>query len=669
MKTPFSILDHLDRLTPDGGSNNKNEGSYYCPLCNSGNFKVQLSGPNEGKYQTWGCDCAKSEPGKQKIRDTIAPLKSEKKVRPKSSETYTYKELQGDSWIEVAQVRRSDDGQGKRKFSQWGMVSGRWKSGLPETAHKKIHLYKIDHDLNQKAVREGHQIVIVEGEGKVDRLLEMGIAATCSIGGGGKWRNYGYPNYLEDLGKSQPVICPDRDLVGIKHGDAIAEDYPDAQWLYPAPNSYLWKRLIQPDKGFDIADWIRDDGATREEILGAIGDRRELITSLPVIEILNVQPSGEDEDGDEEKPRILKDYEKIKRVFGKRIRFNELKKQVELDGVLFEPIMAKTQLSIFHKCFLKSGREDVADIIVIIAKENSYSPVRDYLDNVSMTHGDDTSVLNDLARRALGAEKAIHDTSLMRWLISCVARAYEPGCKVDVALIFQGPQGLRKSTFFNILASDDFFDDSVTNAGEKEEKLKLHLTWIVEWAELETVFKKKDVSVVKALMSSKIDILRPPYGRAYEAMKRSSVFCGTANPSEFLADSTGNRRFWVIPVTKVIDSVQMNADRDRIWAAAVALYRAGVQWWLTTEEEAVMSGERTQFESSDSWSEEIESFCEGKEQVAITSILEKCLDIPKANHDRRHQARVKEILTKNGWKVQPNPVWVDGEKRRVWKKL
>ena len=372
---------------------------------------------------------------------------------------------------------------------------------------------------------------------------------------------------------------------------------------------------------------------------------------------------------EDEKPRLLKEYELIKKRFSGRLKFNELKKQVELDGVLFEPIMAKVQFTIFHNCNLKAAREDVSDLVVIIAKENTYSPVRDYLDAVSATYGDDTSILNDIARRSLGAVKQIHDTAVMRWLISCVARAYVPGCKVDVALILQGQQGYQKSMFFNTLASDDFFDDSVANAGEKEEKMKLHRTWIVEWAELETVFKKKDVSVVKALMSSKIDILRPPYGRCYEIMHRPSVFGGTSNQAEFLADSTGNRRFWVVPVTKKIDQIKLKADRDRIWAAAVTLYRAGVQWWLTDEEEAIMSGERAQFESSDSWSEEVESFCEGKEQVAITDILYRGLDIPKAAHDRRHQARVKEILIKNGWKVQPNPVWLNGEKRRVWKKL
>ena len=51
----FNILDHFDKLTPDEGSAPKGSRSFYCPVCNPKNFKVELK---SGKYNTFTCDCA-----------------------------------------------------------------------------------------------------------------------------------------------------------------------------------------------------------------------------------------------------------------------------------------------------------------------------------------------------------------------------------------------------------------------------------------------------------------------------------------------------------------------------------------------------------------------------------------------------------------------------------
>ncbi len=40
-------------------------------------------------------------------------------------------------------------------------------------------------------------------------------------------------------------------------------------------------------------------------------------------------------------------------------------------------------------------------------------------------------------------------------------------------------------TFFNILYSDGFFDDTMTEISEKDEVMKLHQQFSVEWAEFE----------------------------------------------------------------------------------------------------------------------------------------------------------------------------------------
>jgi hypothetical protein len=54
---------------------------------------------------------------------------------------------------------------------------------------KQVHLYRIGDELNKGAIANHEPILVVEGEGKADLLLAMGIAATCAIGGAGKWRS------------------------------------------------------------------------------------------------------------------------------------------------------------------------------------------------------------------------------------------------------------------------------------------------------------------------------------------------------------------------------------------------------------------------------------------------------------------------------------------------
>lgn len=440
-------------------------------------------------------------------------------------------------------------------------------------------------------------------------------------------------------------------------GDEVAIESKTDELAYAAS----FGNIEEARAGNELATWCKANGHDK------FAASRLLASKIKALKAARAE-NGDYSD-DEEKPRLLKEYETIKKKFGDRLSYNQLKKEIELDGVLFEPVLAKTVFTIHHKTHLKGAKDDISDLVTLIAKENGYNPVTQYLDKVSAQYGDDTTVLNNLAKRYLGASRPIHEVVLMKFLISAVARAYKPGCKVDTALLLQGDEGYLKSTFFSILASDEFFDDPNGNTGDKDEKMKFHRAWIVEWSELENVFKKKDISQVKAMLSARIDILRAPYGKVYESMRRPSVFCATTNQNEVLSGSTGNRRFWVIPVTHKIDAVKLEQERDRIWAAIVACYKSGVQWWLTDDEELAMKDQRAHFETSDTWADEILDYLEGKDTAPLAKIIEVCFDIPTAQQDGRIQNRVKGILMKNGWKPLPSPIVWEGKKQRCWAKI
>jgi predicted P-loop ATPase len=181
-----------------------------------------------------------------------------------------------------------------------------------------------------------------------------------------------------------------------------------------------------------------------------------------------------------------------------------------------------------------------------------------------------------LAARYLGTNDPLHAILLKKTLIAAVARAYSPGGKVDTICILQGMQGALKSTFWSVLASKEFFTDDISSGSEKDEVMKLSQYWLLEYAEFETAYRKKEVSALKAFLSRQKDSIRLPYAKDVEDVYRPSIFVGTTNKTEFLHDPTGERRYWVIPVwVKKINKALLLRERDAIWAAARECYRSG----------------------------------------------------------------------------------------------
>lgn len=367
--------------------------------------------------------------------------------------------------------------------------------------------------------------------------------------------------------------------------------------------------------------------------------------------------------------KLLKSYQILERDFGHRLKFNELTKEVELDMEEFDPTSAKVFLEVDHGVGLKANQDAVGQMVVRLARKNPYHPIRNYLEAVAARWGEDTSILDGLAARYFGQVEYIHEVMLFRWLISAVARVMQPGCKSDTALILQGTQGYNKSSFFSTLASDAWFDDSFDSGTTgKDEKLKIHLVWMMEWAELETVFKRKDVSQVKSFLTSKFDLIRPPYGRKTERMARSCIIVGTTNEREFLADTTGNRRFWVIPIQHRIDKQQLAQERDRIWAAAVHCYRAGEPWWLSDEEEAIAAQDRSQFEYKDAWYDDIADLVEFKTAITTGEVC-RHLNIEVDRKNAGINKRIAAILTQLGFSPGRHPVMYEGKRQRIWRKI
>ena len=232
-----------------------------------------------------------------------------------------------------------------------------------------------------------------------------------------------------------------------------------------------------------------------------------------------------------------------------------------------------------------TGREKLDNGLLIVSSQNKINDVREYLQGLKW---DGVKRVDRLLQDYLGAEDNAYTRAVMRKsLCAAVARAVEGGVKYDYMPIFTGPQGIGKSTFLSILGKD-WFSDSLTTFEGKEAAELIQGTWINEVGEL-TAMTKQETSAVKQFLSKTHDIYRAAYGRTTNKYPRRCVFFGTSNDSEFLKDSTGNRRFW--PVDVGIQKAKMSVwndlpgEVDQVWAEAYMYWMLGEPLYLSKEVE------------------------------------------------------------------------------------
>ena len=296
------------------------------------------------------------------------------------------------------------------------------------------------------------------------------------------------------------------------------------------------------------------------------------------------------------------------------------------------------------------------EVIAAVAEENAYNPVRRYLESVQW---DQRTRIDRVAQDILGAREPISSTLLRKWFISAVARATNPGCQVDTALILVGPQGALKSTFFRILGGQ-WFADSRMDISRPDSYLQLHSAWIYEWAELETIASRKEAGEVKSFITSPCDSFRAPYGRSVQQHPRTTVIVGTTNEEQFLTDPTGARRFHIVRVPDGwrIDVQALTEWRDQLWAEAVHLHRAGVRHYLDSEDDELAQAEVAADHAIEhAWTAPLAEWLQcdeaRKEPVTMHRLLSRALKIEAARLPKDAERTVGGLMRKMGWETKP----------------
>jgi hypothetical protein len=203
----------------------------------------------------------------------------------------------------------------------------------------------------------------------------------------------------------------------------------------------------------------------------------------------------------------------------------------------------------------------------VSARMNSFHPVVDYLDGLPAWDGEtrtDTWLI-----KYGGAPDTPYVRAVSRLvLVAAVRRVRQPGCKFDEMLILESPQGAFKSTAIKTLCPNpDWFADNFQLNGDTKKMIEqTQGKWIVEAGELRGM-SANDQNTLKAYLSSTCDEARMAYARESQRLPRQFIIIGTTNDTQYLKDSTGDRRYWPVKIN-VFDIVGLAAIRDQLWAEA-----------------------------------------------------------------------------------------------------
>ena len=261
-----------------------------------------------------------------------------------------------------------------------------------------------------------------------------------------------------------------------------------------------------------------------------------------------------------------------------RLRYDEMRRTTIIDDHPVQDIdHAKAQLWLQENGIPRIGPDAVRDAFAIIADQNKFNPLRDWLDSLVW---DQQDRLFNWIPSYLGVTPSEYATQISaKFLISMVARVYQPGCKADHMLVLRGPQSLEKSKVCKILGGD-YFSSSIPDLASDYVRVSMHLRgkWLIEVGELHAFFNNRvDTARLKDFITQPEEIYTPKFARQPVNEPRTCLFVGTTNKQTFMRDETGNRRIWPTPCG-TINLDALTRDRDQLLAEAVVRFRADEPW-------------------------------------------------------------------------------------------
>lgn len=327
----------------------------------------------------------------------------------------------------------------------------------------------------------------------------------------------------------------------------------------------------------------------------------------------------------------------------------------------------------------KLGVDVTLQAINTVAMKARFHPLRDWLKGLAW---DEQPRLDMLLPAYFGADDTdpVASAYLTKvgpmFLMSMVARIFDPGCQADYMLVLEGSQGALKSSACQILAGEYFSDNLPKLHNGDRVRIAMHIRgkWLVEVAELASI-DRAEATDLKEFLSQREEAFIPKYARVEVREPRQTIFVGTTNKTAYLRDETGGRRFWPVKCSDSIDIDALRRDREQLFAEAVDRYLRGEAYWPSPADEAQFFKpmQDARYQGDEAWDDLVRDYLDKpyapaelgepetwrevgqthndgpKTRTTLLLVARQALFIDKARIGTVEQRRITAIMERLGW--------------------
>jgi len=307
------------------------------------------------------------------------------------------------------------------------------------------------------------------------------------------------------------------------------------------------------------------------------------------------------------------------------------------------------------------------------ASRKSRHPLREYLEWCGENAGSDETILEDFATRIFKTRNPLFDTYMRNWFVDAVRLNFEPGTPIRSLLVLANGGRIGKTSLMGCLVPGNRYNPNLVfeTKPDKDWQITLSRFWISNFDEIDQSLSRSAAAIdrvhsrLKSLVSQTFQVIRKPYGREYDEIKRSYMLMATTNEVTGLypEGDQGNDRLWIIDIDpepfqvdgitcKTFDFEWLTEHRDEIWGAAYRLYKHGYDTSLSVDDLKRQREASEPFSHSNSELDSIRTIVEKKNWLlTVFSIKELMTDLgyPLDQHKKVEQY-VSKSLSDLGFK-------------------